>query len=106
MRPFRAVAVPSALAGAICSALCSMVASLTTGKKKYAQYQQDIERILKETTELTQTMEQLIQKDADAFEPLSRAYGIPKEDPEREKILEEALRTACSAPMDIFTRSM
>ena len=39
----------SALAGAICSALCSMVASLTTGKKKYAQYQQDIERILKET---------------------------------------------------------
>jgi len=92
----------SALAGAICSALCSMVASLTTGKKKYAQYQQDIERILKETTELTQTMEQLIQKDADAFEPLSRAYGIPKEDPEREKILEEALRTACSAPMDIL----
>ena len=36
----------AALTGAISSALCSMVASLTSGKKKYAEYQQDIERIL------------------------------------------------------------
>lgn len=92
----------SALAGGICAALCSMVASLTTGKKKYAQYQQDIERILVETDRSVQVMEALIQKDAEAFEPLSKAYGIPKETPGRDAILEDALKTACSAPFEIL----
>ena len=92
----------SALAGGICAALCSMVASLTTGKKKYAQYQQDIERILAETEHSVQAMEALIQKDADAFAPLSKAYGIPKETPGRDAVLEDALKTACSAPLAIL----
>ena len=35
----------SALIGAIGVALCSMVANLTTGKKKYAKYQSDIDDI-------------------------------------------------------------
>ena len=47
-------------------------------------------------------MENLIEKDAEAFEPLSKAYGIPKEDPNRERILEEALRVACTAPLEIL----
>lgn len=92
----------SALAGGICTALCSMVASLTTGKKKYAQYQQDIERILAETDRSVQAMEALIQKDAEAFAPLSKAYGIPKETPGRDAVLEDALKTACGAPLAIL----
>ena len=92
----------AALGGALCAALCSMVAALTSGKKKYAQYQEDIDRIARETAEITETMENLIEKDAEAFEPLSKAYGIPKEDPNRERILEEALRVACTAPLEIL----
>lgn len=92
----------SALLGAVSSALCSMVASLTSGKKKYAAYQQDIERILQETAALTQKMEFLIRRDAEAFAPLSKAYGIPKEDPRREQILEDALRTACASALAIL----
>lgn len=37
----------SALIGATGVALCSMVANLTSGKKKYAQYQEDIDKIQK-----------------------------------------------------------
>ena len=37
----------SALIGAVAAALASMVAGLTSGKKKYAEYQDDIERIIK-----------------------------------------------------------
>jgi len=81
----------SALAGALAAALGSMVANLTTGKKKYAAYQQDIERILEETARLTDRLYGLIQKDEEAFLPLSRAYGIPKEDPARGEVLEAAL---------------
>lgn len=91
----------SALVGGLSAALCSMVASLTTGKKKYAEYQSDIERILIETAEIRKNMQILIEKDAEVFEPLSKAYGIPKDDPKRAEILEEALHVACSAPLEI-----
>ena len=43
-----------------------------------------------------------IEKDAAAFEPLSRAYGIPKDDPSRAEVMEACLRDAAGAPMEIF----
>ena len=92
----------SALAGALAAALGSMVANLTTGKKKYAAYQQDIERILEETALLTDKLYGLIQKDEEAFVPLSKAYGIPKDDPARGEVMEAALRTAAEPPMEIL----
>ena len=36
----------SALVAAVSCSLCSMVANLTTGKKKYAQYQEKIDEYL------------------------------------------------------------
>jgi formiminotetrahydrofolate cyclodeaminase len=92
----------SALIGAIGVSLCSMVANLTSGKKKYAEYQQDIERILEVTQGSISRLMTLIEKDAEVFEPLSAAYGIPKEDPNRDAILEKALVAACSVPMEIL----
>lgn len=43
-----------------------------------------------------------IKLDADAFYPLSQAYSIPKDAPDRDKIMEEALLTASNAPMKII----
>lgn len=91
----------SALAGALSAALCGMVAHLTTGKKKYAEYQGEIDKILEETGALCVRMEDLIAEDAKAFAPLAAAYGIPKEDPGRAKILEDALVNAAEAPFKI-----
>ena len=42
----------AALVGSLAAALGSMVANLTSGKKKYAQYQKDIDRILEQLEEL------------------------------------------------------
>ena len=94
----------SALMGALSASLCSMVGELTTGKKKYAEYQIDIERILADSKYLNDELLDLMQKDADAFEPLSKAYGIPKDDPERDDILEAALVVAAQAPYDIVIK--
>ena len=94
----------SALMGALSASLCSMVGELTTGKKKYAEYQIDIERILGDAKYLNGELLDLMQKDADAFEPLSKAYGIPKDDPERDDILEAALIVAAQAPYDIVMK--
>lgn len=92
----------SALCGALGAALASMVGNLTTGKKKYAQYEQDIQRILERAGELRERLIDCVDEDAACFEPLSRAYGIPKDDPFRDGVMEKALNTACSAPMNIL----
>ncbi len=95
----------SALMGAVSASLCSMVGNLTSGKKKYAEYQQDIERIIADAVRLNEDMLALIEKDAEAFEPLAKAYSIPKEEPGRDEILEKALYEAALAPFEIVKKS-
>ncbi len=91
----------AALAGALGVALCSMVGNFTTGKKKYAAYEEDVQRMLAAGETLRARLLALVDADAAAFEPLSRAYAIPKEDPTRETVLEEATRNACKAPLEM-----
>ena len=92
----------AALVGAIGTALGNMVGSLTVGKKKYADVQDEI-IALKAKCDAMQT-ELLNQVEADEvnFLPLAKAYGIPKDDPNRDKIMEDATIIACSTPMHIM----
>ena len=92
----------SALAGALGIALGNMVGSLTVGKKKYADVEADIIALMEKANDLQNEFLLLVDGDAEAFEPLSKAYGIPKDDPNREKIMEDALRVATATPMDIM----
>ena len=92
----------SALVGAIGMALGAMVGNLTVGKKKYADVEADIIDLLEKATALQNELLRLVDEDAVVFEPLSKAYGIPKDDPTRDKVMEEALKLACTVPMDIM----
>lgn len=92
----------SALVGSVGAALASMVGNLTTGKKKYAEFESDIQRILTRSAELRQKLLPLIDEDAKCFEPLSKAYGLAKDDPSRDEVMENALRFACTAPLEIM----
>lgn len=92
----------AALIGAAAAALDSMVGRLTLGKPKYAAVQDDIERLTAEADALRLELLSLVEKDAEAFEPLSRAYGIPKDRPDRAEILEQALKTAAEPPMQML----
>lgn len=67
----------SALVGAIGTALGNMVGSLTLGKKKYADVQDDIIALKAKADALQAELLGLVQKDAEMFEPLSKAYGLP-----------------------------
>jgi len=95
----------SALVGAIGMALGSMVGNLTVGKKKYADVEADILVLLDKAEALQAELLRLVDEDAAVFEPLSKAYGIPKDDPAREQIMEDALRLACTVPLDIMRLS-
>ena len=96
----------SALCGAIGSALCSMVCNLTTGKKTYAQYESDLQRIIKRAHELNDTLLGLVDADRDAFLPLAATYSMPQNtDEERERknaSLQAALYDATRVPLDIM----
>jgi len=100
----------SALVGSLGVALGSMVGNLTLGKKKYEDVQEDIKSILEEASALQGELLSLIQKDAEVFEPLSKAYGLPKETDEekqtRSMVLETALQDACSVPLEIMNKSL
>ena len=95
----------AALAGAIGMALGSMVCNLTTGKKKYAQYEEAIQEILDKAAKLEEELLSMIDKDAEGFYPLSKAYGLPTSTEEEKQYktetMEKCLKVACEVPMDI-----
>lgn len=92
----------AALCGAIGTALGDMVGSLTVGKKKYAAVEEEILSLKQKCDELERALLDQVEADAKGFEPLAKAYGIPKDDPERDRILEEATKKACEVPVHIM----
>ena len=100
----------SGYVAAIGMSLGSMVANLTTGKKKYAEYQEEIEELIVKTGELMKELAACMDKDAEAFEPLSKAYGLPRNTEEeisiRNEIMEKSLVVAAQAPLDMMETIM
>ncbi len=92
----------AALVGAIGTALGNMVGSLTVGKKKYADVETEIIGLKAKCDALQTELLDQVEADDKGFVPLAKAYGIPKDDPNRDTILEEATITACAVPMHIM----
>lgn len=92
----------SAAVGAFAAALGMMVTNLTIGKKKYADYEEEVKAVRDRLEGLRDQLIDLVDGDAVAFEPLSKAYSIPKDDPERDIIMENALYEASVVPMSIM----
>ena len=92
----------AALVGAIGTALGNMVGSLTVGKKKYADVQDEIIELKAKCDALQTELLNQVEMDEINFLPLAKAYGIPKDDPNRDAVMEEATLIACSTPMKIM----
>ncbi len=92
----------AALVGAIGTALGNMVGSLTVGKKKYAAVEAEIIALKAKCDALQTELLDQVEADDIGFVPLAKAYGIPKDDPNRDAILEEATVTACAVPMHVM----
>lgn len=91
----------SALCGALAAALTMMVGNYSVDGKKYDDVRADVKILLKKADELKNRLIELIDKDAEAFEPLSQAYKISKDDPERADLFESACLNAALVPLDI-----
>ncbi len=89
----------AALVGALGVALCSMAGNITKERKKYKDYLPDYERTISKGEEIRNNLIELIDEDAKGFEPLQKAYSIPKDDPTREAVMQKASLDACDAPL-------
>lgn len=100
----------SAVVGACGTALGMMVGNLTVGKKKYVDVEMDMQSYLTQLQQLREEFEQLVTEDARVFEPLSKAYGLPKNTQEelekRNEIMEQALLEASLVPIKIMETSL
>jgi len=92
----------AALVAAIGTALGNMVGSLTVGKKKYADIEEEISLLIDKCKRLETELLDQVPADEKGFMPLAEAYAIPKDDPSRKAIMEDATVTACAVPMHIM----
>lgn len=92
----------AALMGALAVSLCAMAGNLTVGKKKYAAYEADQKRMIDRAEALRARFLALIEADAEAFEPLSRAYSLPKDAPDYAETMTAATLRAARAPFDML----
>jgi methenyltetrahydrofolate cyclohydrolase len=96
----------AAFSGALGSALTSMVCNLTLGKKKYADVEADVRKILTQSEELRNTFTALVDKDTLAFNKVMEAYSLPKDtDPQkalRGAAIREATKEATLVPLEVM----
>ena len=96
----------AALAGAAGAALASMVCSLTIGKKKYAEVQDEMKAVVEQTELLRRELTQLIDKDTEAFNAVMAAFGLPKgteqEMATRSAAIQEATKAATLVPLSVM----
>lgn len=84
----------SALAAAQGIALTKMVTELTIGKKKYAEFEDEIELLQKKAKSLQEGLLRTIDEDTEAFNQVSAVFGLPKTTEEEKKARREAMQSA------------
>jgi len=84
----------AALAGALGAALTSMVCNLTIGKKKYADVEDEMKKILVQAEELRAQFTTLVETDAAAFNKVMEAFGLPKDSDAQKALRSAAIRAA------------
>lgn len=65
----------SAITGALGAALCSMAGSLSAGRKSLEASREELEQLLVQYQRIQIRLLELVEEDAVAFTPLSRAYS-------------------------------
>ncbi len=95
----------AALTAAIAAALGEMVANLTIGKKKYVEVEEEMKGIAEKLTSCRQALLEYIDKDAQSFDGVMKAFGMPKETDEekaaRAAAIQEAMKDASAVPLAV-----
>ncbi len=91
----------SAVAGAMAASLLTMVASLSTGRPKYAPYASTLERAGVVGTEMRARLLALADDDARAYGGFASAMKLPRETTGEVAVRQEALKAAARAATEV-----
>lgn len=96
----------AALTGAMGIGLAEMVANLTIGKKKYAEFEENSQKVKQQASELCEKMVVSIDKDTEAFDGVSAVFAMPKNTDEekaaRSAAMQAALKEATLVPFSVM----
>jgi methenyltetrahydrofolate cyclohydrolase len=95
----------AALSGALGAALVSMVCNLTIGRKKYAEFEGEIKKVLAQSETLRHDLTAFLDEDVAVFNKVSAAMKLPRDTEEQKAIrqttLQTALKNATAVPMKV-----
>jgi len=96
----------AALTGALGAALVGMVASITVGRKMYADHEQLMTDSIDKAEKLRLRLSDIIDRDAEAFKSVSAVFAMPKETDEeknkRSAAMQTALKSCVMTPIEIM----
>lgn len=99
----------AALSSALASALSGMVANLTIGKKNYEEVSEQMTAVAAKMADHKQTFVDLIDKDANSFDSVMKAYKLPKETDEekanRSQLIQDGMKYAASVPLEVAEKT-
>ncbi len=97
----------AALAGALSAALAGMVANLTTGRKKYADVEEQVQEVLARVGPLRQSLTAAIVEDSAAFDQLMAVWRDKSlEGDAKAEAVEAATRYAGEVPLKVARLSL
>ena len=95
----------AAASGAMAAGLASMVASMSRGKRAYAQYESQLSEALGRLSHLGEELKSAIDEDAEAYSGVSKAYKSAKEAGDGQRLINAALQQAAAVPLSVAERS-
>ena len=91
----------SAASGAMAAGLAGMVASMSRGKKAYAQYECQLSETIARLAQLREELKSAIDADAGAYNAVMKAYKSAKESSDGGRAINAALQQATSVPLGV-----
>ncbi len=95
----------AAASGAMAAALAAMVASMSRGKKAYAQYERHLSDAISRLSHLREELKAAIDADAESYQSVMAAYKKAKESAAADGIVDAALKQATSVPLSVAQRA-
>src|SRR4051794_4770613 len=95
----------SAAAGAMAAALGAMVATMSRGKKAYAQYERPLTDAVSRLSHLREELKLAIDAGAESFKTVMQAYKTAKETAGSDSVVDSALKQATTVPLGVAEKA-
>ena len=95
----------AAASGAMAAGLAAMVASMSRGKKAYAEFERQLSEAIFRLSQLREELKASIDADAESYNSVMAAYKKSRESAAADGLIDSALKQATSVPLGVAERA-